>query len=61
MTDFSNPTDIFPVITDITHLIPGLIKDLPAINMVLDSMFGYNYLGLVIEYTYTAEVIQNSK
>ena len=44
MTEFENPTDIFPAITELTHQIPGLIKDLPRIKKVVDSMGSYNDL-----------------
>ena len=44
MTDFANPTDIFPDVTDLIHLMRGLITDLTNIEKNADSIGGYDDL-----------------
>ena len=61
MTEFTNPTDILPDVTEITRPMPRLIKDLPTIYKVVDSMGVYDNLGMVIETADTAEVIHKNK
>ena len=61
MTEFVNPTDIFPATTKITHTILWPIKDLPTLDKVVDSMVGYDNLGLVIKTADITEVIQEIK
>ena len=61
MTDFANPTYIFPAVTNLNRMMPGIIEDHPNIDSVFESMGGYEYLGLVKEPTNTDEVLQNIK
>ena len=60
MIEFENPSDILPAITDLTHPISGLIKDLPTIEKVVYSICGYNYLRLVIENSNITEVTEKN-
>ena len=56
-----NPTVCRDQHTELTCTMPGLIKDLPTIEKVVNSMGVYSDLGMVIKNTNTSKVIQKSK
>ena len=61
MTEFVNPTYILPAVTELTYPRPGIIKNITTIDKVVDSMGGYEDLGMVIEPDETAGLIKNNK
>ena len=61
MTEFANPTDIFPAVTGLTCPMPVLIKDLFTIDKVFDSMDVSDDIEMILETANTSEVIQKNR